>query len=120
MKPVWSSKEETCDWCNEAIPKGERRLDDVAVFNRVDWYSRLHYHPSCWTEKTGKWWAENPITSTGSRAGRPPLALDEQQRLKRKNLLTRLSQFNVHPITKGFCTICHDPVLHLTRNVPIH
>jgi hypothetical protein len=98
MKPIWSIKEVKCNWCNETIPKGERRLDDVVAFNKTDkrWYTRLHYHPSCWTEKTEKWWAENPIKSPVTRAGRPPLALDEQQRLKRKNLLTRLSQLNTY------------------------
>ena len=96
MKPVWSSEEEKCDWCNETIPKGERRLDDSLGLAELleSGYSRLHYHPSCWTEKTEKWWAENPITSAASRARGPSLALGERQRLKRKRLLTRLSQIH--------------------------
>jgi len=98
MKPTWSTREVKCNWCNETIPRKERRLDDVVAFRKEGnkWYTRLHYHPSCWTEKTEKWWDENSIKSAGSRAGRPPLALDEQQRLKRKNLLTRLSQLNTY------------------------
>ncbi|MQF48942.1 hypothetical protein FIM08_03475 [SAR202 cluster bacterium AC-647-N09_OGT_505m] len=98
MKPVWSSKEEKCDWCNETIPKGERRLDDSLSLAELleSGYSRLHYHPPCWTEKTEKWWAENPITSVAPRAVKPPLALGEWQRLKRKHLLSRLSQMHTH------------------------
>ena len=98
MKPVWSSEEEKCNWCNETIPKGERRLDEFVVFSRVSnrWNSKLHYHPSCWTEKTEKWWAENPITSAAPRARRPTLALDEQKRSERKNLLTELSQLHTY------------------------
>jgi len=98
MQPVWSSEEEKCDWCNETIPKGERRLDESWGLAELleSGYSRLHYHPSCWTEKTEKWWAENPITSVAPRAVRPPLALDGHRRFERKNLLSKLSQMHTY------------------------
>ena len=84
-----------CCYCHQPIEKGSRRYDDVISIRTKEtkFYRRLHYHPPCWDEKTKKWFDENQDKeqNRGHGGGRTPLDLSEEDKIKRKKALIKLS-----------------------------
>lgn len=96
MRAVIAERPTTCQICRDAIPAGERRLDDVIKLKPKSaesnpTYLRMHYHVGCYKAKLDDPEFYRP-PQRRSGGGYPPLDISADDKKKRRGILTRMAE----------------------------